>query len=71
MRCAATFPQIDSLPGPERHLPADDRVLEINRGGRRSDVREHVVVAFGGGLEELVVVCIYSSAGWAVEVCKL
>ena len=55
MRCnapfvwrVAVFPQVNPLPGPQDEAALDKRDREIHHGQSASDMRGHVVVAFGG-----------------------
>ena len=52
----AMFPEVDSLPGAKRQFAMDDWDAEINRCERSSNVRRHIIVAFGGVLEESIAI---------------
>ena len=56
MRVRAVFPQINSLPRAEREFAVRNRNGHVHGRERGADVRGHVVVAFGGVIEDCIAI---------------
>ena len=56
MSTKPVFDEINALPGSERRLAADNRNREMSLCQRSTNVRRHVVDAFGAMLEQRIAV---------------